>query len=163
MKSKAYLLLISLLLLHCWVFGQATIRPLYNLTILKSTNVESKRIDKFIEIDSLGNLYSEHKKTKSPFNIKAFTKEVNRYVTEQNIEKYPGNNDIYFTELPTPALNKQAIVIEVKFLDDVRNEKDLRNKTYYSWGNTFDKDNNEYPIFKYLTETEVKILKALLE
>jgi len=163
MKMKFSLSVLFLGFLILTAYSQDTLRPLYSLTITKSVNSENKRVDKFIGIDSSGNIYSGRKKTGSNLDIKAFSKEITKYVTDENLHKYPGNNDIIFIEAPTPKLNKQTILISIKFLDDFKMEKDLRNKTYYSWGKPFDKEVNDYPLFKYLTEAEINILKSLLE
>ena len=135
----------------------------YNLTIIKRVNNENNRADKFIEIDSLGNIYNSREKTGKNFDIKGFSKEITKYVADEKLYKYPGNNSISVIEYPTPKINTQYISISIKFLDDFNIEKELRNKTYYSWGKTLDKEANDYPLFKYLNNAEVDILKVLLE
>jgi hypothetical protein len=163
MKTKLSLTGFFVSVLFLTGFSQDATRPLFSLTIIKSVNNESKRVDKFIEIDSLGNIFNGRKKTGKNFDIKVFSKEITKYVVDEKLHKYPGNDDISFIEPPTPKINKQTILISIKFLDDFNMEKDLRNKTYYSWGEPFDKEINDYPLFKYLTQAEIDILKALLE
>lgn len=144
-------------------YCQDTLRHLYSLTIIKSVNNDNKRVDKFIVVDSSGYIYNGRKRTDKSLDINSFSKEITKYVVDENLHKYPGNNDMVFIETPTPKLNSQTILISIKFLDDFNSEKDLRNKTYYSWGKPYDKEINDYPLFKYLTESEIGILKALLE
>jgi hypothetical protein len=163
MKLKFSLIVLFFSFFLSNLYSQDTLRPIYSLTIIKSVNSENNRVDKFIGVDSSGNIYNGRKKTGKNLDINSFSKEITKYVVEEKLHKYPGNNDIIVIEPPTPKLNKQTIVISIKFLDDFYIEKDLRNKTYYSWGKPFDKENNDYPLFKFLTETEISILKALLE
>ena len=162
MKFKIFLQSILLLFPFCFATSQETIRPLYNVTIKKDILDQGKWIATRIEIDSSGNVYIKHKKSEHTFDIKRFTNGINDYVVKEDVEKHPGNNDISITEERPPELDKQKISIEITFLDDIKKKKDLRNKTYYSWADKFDKNISEYPFYKYFSEAEVKILKALL-
>ena len=163
MKTKFILTTIFFSLFFLTAYTQDTVRSLFSLTILKRVNNENKILNKFIEIDSLGAIYIGNKKTGENFNIKSFNKEVTKFVVTEKLRKHPGDNYISVIEYPIPENNKQRFIILVKFLDDIRLERELRNKTYYSWGEIFDKEINDYPLFKYLTGAEIKILKGMLE
>ena len=143
------------------VTGQQSNRPLHEVIIFKSVANQDNIINTFISIDSAGNIYSQHKKTESSFDIKLFTKEINDYVTKDKIDKYPANNNLP-PEAAFPELNKQATIVMVIF-QDVEKEKSFINKTQYSWGKSLGKDETDYPLFKYLTEKEVVVLKKLLK
>ena len=132
------------------------------MDVFKVVNDEGSRISKYLLIDSVGNVNVSGKKI-SALDLKKFTLEVNKYVRGEKIDTIPGNNNISFLEILTPALNKESIYVRVKFLDDIKRENNLRNKTYYAWHTTSPKNTNGYILFNYLTESEVKILKKILE
>lgn len=160
---------LTFFLLHVLLFfpwptsGQEVNRPIYSLTIFKNVNNEGTHKRTYIEVDSVGNITVDNKKNGTSFKMGTLRKELNDFVINENVEKYPGSNDIIFIEPPTAELNKQSVVFSVTFFDDIKNERNLRNKTYYSWGASYDKDNNEYPIFKYLSKEKIKLIKEALK
>jgi hypothetical protein len=170
MKLRFSLALFSLLIISHSVFSQAKKRPLYNITIYKSVNDEQHKPDIFIEIDSAGNIFTQSgnifspkKKINQTIDIKTFTLEINKFVVREKLEKSPGSDFEEKIEAPTINLNEQFIEISIKFLDDFKKEKKLLNKTYYVWNEHMDKSVQDYPLYKYLTQNEIKILKLLLE
>jgi hypothetical protein len=169
MKSISFLFLILFAASSLLVFGQP-VRPLYNLTIYKSVNDEKHKPDKIIEIDSAGNIYvqsgtmySARVKAEQIMDIKNLAMEIKKYVAIEKPYKSPGDDFESKVEAPTVKLNEQYIEISIKFLDDIRREKKLLNKTYYTWNGMLDKNIKDYPLFNYLNISEIKILKALLE
>jgi hypothetical protein len=170
MKSKCFLLLTLFTYFFLPVFAQSVTRPLYNLKIYKSVNDKNHKPDKFVEIDSAGNiyvqsghLYNPKEKLSQTIDIKKLSAEVTKYVTIEKLDKFPGNNFEEIQEAPTIKLNQQYIEVTIMFLDDIRKEKKLLNKTYYSWNDFLDKTIQDYPLFKYLNVSELEILKPLLE
>src|ERR1051326_8315368 len=159
MRIKFFLNATSLFFFCFYCNSQQTFRALYSLTISKSINDENNRKDKYVEVDSRGNIYLAGNKIDKKINIRRFSREISMYVIKERIDKYPGNNDITVTEGPIPKLNAQTILISVMFLDDFYKEKKLRNKTYYSWGDSLAKNIKDYSLFKYLTQHEVELFK----
>lgn len=147
------------------IYAQQNNHSLYNLTIVKMVRDGNIKSEKLIEIDSAGNIYADKKKIPQTVNVKTFSDELRRYVAEgRKVIKHPGNNDILFTGVSSSERNKQNIKISCMFLDDINKEKDLRNKTYYSWfKGPISKNVNYYSLYEYLNETEINILRGLLE
>jgi hypothetical protein len=162
MKIKSYVLFFLLINTHSSFFAQKSNRLLHEIIIVKGINVDNKINRKVLKIDSKGGIYLEGKKIEPSFAIKQFTREINNYIAQDSVERYPGNNNPP-NEAATPNPNQQSIYISVTFKDDVDKEKDLKNKTSYRWGGLFDRSKNDYPLFKYLTEKEASVLKNLLE
>jgi hypothetical protein len=169
MKSRFFLFIILFSTSALLAFGQP-VRPIYNLTIYKSVNDEYHKPDKFIEIDSAGNIYVQSGTTYSPrvkaeqvMDIKNLAMEIKKYVAKEKPYKSPGDDFETKVEAPTVKLNEQYIEISIKFLDDIRRERKLLNKTYYTWNDMLDKNIKDYPLFNYLNISEITILKALLE
>ena len=169
MKSGCLLFFVLFATSSLLVFGQP-VRPIYNLTIHKSVNDEHHLPDKFIEIDSAGNifvqtgnLYSARVKAKQVMDIKKLAVEVKKYVAIEKPYRSPGNNFETKVEAPRIKPNEQYIEISIKFLDDIKSERKFLNKTFYTWNMMLDKNIKDYPLFNYLDINEIKILKALLE
>ena len=144
-------------------YSQISSHRLHSLTITKIVNDEFKRISKYIQIDSLGNIYNGGKEIDEKLDIQSLCKGIDAWIISEKIDKRPGSNDIYFVEIPVPKLNEQYIRVSIIFLEDFNREKNLRNKTSYDWGKVFNQNNNNYVLYKYLNDSEIRILKALLE
>jgi len=163
MKSKLLIAVFLVPLIYCNGYTQSATNRLYKFSITRTVNDENNRIDKYVEVDSSGNLYVGETNMVDYIDSRKFSQQINKYVKEEKISKHPGNNDISFLEIPTPKLNEQTILITVIFLNDFYKEKILRNKTYYSLGKSFDKNIIDYPLFKYLDEGTISKLKDLLK
>jgi hypothetical protein len=162
MKLKSNCLIVLLLITCPILFAQKADRALYDITIYKTARSGNELTSKLIRIDSEGSIFLNNKKLDISFSIKQFTKEVNRYISKDAVEKSPGNNNPP-SEAMSPESNKQVVFISIKFKDDVNREKNLVNKTSYEWGGVFNKDMIEYPLFNCLTEKERSVLINLLK
>lgn len=165
MNSKDFIF--SILFIHFIVmaFGQeTTARPLYELTIYKTTNDDSnyRRTNRRVSIDSLGNVFSDGKQV-ALFEITNFNREITQFVNHENVTKHPGSNQIMIMEASSPSPGTQLIFVTIKFLDDLALERQLSTKTFYSWNKKCDKAEKEYTFYNYLSESEVALLKSLLE
>ena len=163
MKLNSILLIIKLVMAWQVGNGQSTDKHVFEVTIYKIEDVQGTKIRRYIVIDSSGSIYRNNRKLKNSFDVDMFSREITNYVVAEKVHKFPGNDDISFLEHRAPGLDEQVITISIKFAEDVIKEKNLRNKTYYSWGNNFKSGNIEYPLFKFLSPGEVDILKLLLE
>ena len=162
MKFKCLLVAFWLTVFFLNGYTQETSCGLYSLTIAKIVNHENNRIDTYIKIDSSGCIFRSGSKVKEKVNIQKFSNRIAKFVNEEKIDRIPGNNDIILSEYNTPALNEQNVVVSIIFLADYYKEKNLINKTYYTWGSFLDKNDKDYSLFKYLAESEIELLKALL-
>ena len=146
------------------MYAQQNNHYLYSFTILKQVKDGNINSEKLIEIDSLGNIFSDSKKTQKSVNVKTFSDEIRKFLAQEKVIKHPGNNDIVFIGNATPKKNKQSILISFSFFDEISKEKDFRNKTFYSWAkSSLSKKESDYSLFNYLNENEVNTLKALLQ
>jgi hypothetical protein len=136
---------------------------LHSFSVSKRVNDQNKILFKNIEIDSSGNVHVGNMPTESSVDIKTFSKSINKYVSEEKLTRIAGNDDISVVEPRKPKPFEQIISITIIFLDDFHKDRNLRNKTYYSWSWVGDQSVKDYSFYSFLDEPEKKILKSLLE
>lgn len=144
------------------VFAQSTDSILANISIMKITVKNSKRIVTIIKIDSTDNIFKNDDAVGKSIDAQNLSKVLRSTTDGIKIVKYPGDNDIKVIEYPFPQQKKQYILFRYQFKSEVEREKDLLNKTYYSWGGFFDIKETDLPIFKLFLDHEIKIFKELL-
>jgi len=137
---------------------------IHNMLIFKWCKEDNgNNIKRYIKIDSLGNVIIKNQNFLEKVNMKSFTKEIHEFIKKEDIIKIPGNNGPAMLAT-IPKKNEQSIYISIILTEDYVAEKNLKNKSAYSWSKTgIDKLQNEYPLFEYLTKKEVEMFKRFLE
>ena len=137
---------------------------IHNMLIFKWCKEDNgNNIKRYIKIDSLGNVIIKNQNFLEKVNMKSFTKEIHEFIKKDDIKKIPGNNGPAMLAT-IPKKNEQSIYISIILTEDYIAEKNLKNKSAYSWSKTgIDKLQNDYPLFTYLTKKEVEMLKRFLE
>lgn len=137
---------------------------IHNMLIFKWCKEENgNNIKRYIKIDSLGNVIIKNQNFLEKVNMKSFTKEIHQFIKKEDIKKIPGNDGPAMLAT-IPKKNEQSIYISIILTEDYVAEKNLKNKSAYSWSKTgIDKLQNDYPLFKYLIKEEVEMLKRFLE
>jgi len=137
---------------------------IHNMLIFKWCKEDNgNNIKRYIKIDSLGNVIIKNQNFLEKVNMKSFTKEIHQFIKNEGIKKNPGNDGPAMLAT-IPKKNEQSIYISIILTEDYIAEKNLKNKSAYSWSKTgIDKLQNDYPLFTYLTKKEVEMLKRFLE
>lgn len=161
MKFKQYVLVVLLVACYAHLAAQ-TNKPLHEIIFFKMVNNQNAVTKRFVRIDSVGNVYDQNSKVLASFDMRQLTKEISDYIVKEKVEKIEADNNPP-PEAMTPKLNQQSIYITVWFKDDVDKERNFMNKTNYAWGEVLEKDKSSYPLYRYLSEKEVSILKELLK
>lgn len=160
MKMKH--IFISMIMLTAFsASAQTKTRSIYKVQFYKVIN-DGSISHRSVSIDGSGVVKGKDGKTVANFDATAFAEAVNNFVTEQNVKKVPANND----DLPTidvPKPGKHSIYITVWFRADFLRDSDYENKTHYVWNGMQDNEDEDYPLFKYLDDLEVAVLKAYLK
>lgn len=161
MKLK---LIITIILLSCYSsnYAQKNTKDFYEVSFFKWVKNGEQDEKIIFKIDSLGNVIVKNKLTGQKLNIKSFNNAIHKFVNLEKLTKIPGNDEPPGMAL-IPERDKQSIHINIIFLKDYYNEKELFNKTTYSWQKTgLDKDEDKYLLYKYLDKADKEILKNIL-
>jgi hypothetical protein len=127
---------------------------------VKNGNQDKKIIFK---VDSTGNISTGNKLTGQKLNSKSFNTAIHKFVNLEKLEKITGSEEPPRMAL-IPENNKQSIHINIVFLKDYYNEKDLFSKTSYSWQQSgLDKEEDQYLLYKYLDQADKEIIVSLLK
>ena len=162
MKLKHFSFILFLLLATSTIHSQKQ-KKIYSVTIfkwLKNDNVELKQ---FIKIDSTGNVFLSNKSTGKKVNLKSFTKSINEFIADKNVEKVAGSDDPPRVA-SIPKNGEQNVYITVTLLDDFHSETELATITNYAYRQKGLKTTEtEYALYNYLEKKDANVLKTLLE
>lgn len=136
---------------------------IYTVAIFKWTKSGNEEIQKFILVDSVGNIFLNNKKTGKKVNLKSFTKSINEFIKDKKVVKDLGSDNPPRVATP-PNNDEQNIYFTVKFLDDYYKEKNLGTMTNYSNRNEKLKlSDRDYIFYKYLDKKDLSVLRTLIE
>jgi hypothetical protein len=155
------LFIISFICLSNVNYAQKNQKDFYEVSFFKWVKNGDQDEKILFKVDSTGNVVIGDKFTGQKLNFKSFNIAIHKFVNLEKLEKIPGN-----AEPPRMALipknDQQSIYINIVFLKDYYNEKDLFNKTAYSWKKTgLDKEEDQYRLYKYLDKVDKEIMRAL--
>lgn len=151
----------AILLFNIISYSQKKNRTIHSILICKMVVKNGKSI-KFrkLDIDSEG-VIIQNDKIKEQLNINTFTESMNKLVENgKNIRKIDGTDDKILNQGPH---NSQLVFINVIYQDDFDKEK-FECKTRYKYQ---EKDlpieQSDYLFFKYLNNSDLAIIKKLLD
>lgn len=161
MKSKHFLLIFFFAFSNAIIYSQNN-KPLYQVLIFKWSKTDTLDSKKLITVDSLGNVYVNTSRTNKKVNMKAFTKGINRFIENENVEKIARNFNPPRHAI-IPKRNAQSLHINIFLLEDYHNENNEGERTHYSWKISGLKNTDtEYSLYTYLKKAEIELLKRLL-
>ena len=162
MKLKHYSFLLFLLLTTAIVQSQNQ-KKIYSVTIFKWSKNEDGELKQFMKIDSIGNVFFLNQKTGKKINLKSFTKSVNNFITDKDVEKVNGSDDPPRVA-SIPKSGKQNVYITVTFLEDFHNETQLATITsYHCKKENLKHGDCDYVLYNYLGKKDLEILKTFLK
>jgi hypothetical protein len=161
MKLK---LILTIVLLSCYTsnYAQKNLKDLYEVSFFKWVKNGEQDEKVFFKVDSLGNVIIDNNLTGQKLNIKSFNNAIHKFVNLEKLEKTAGNNEPPRVAL-IPERDKQSIHINIVFLKDYYNEKEMFNKTTHSWYKTgLGKEEDVLLLYKYLGKADKEVVKSIL-
>lgn len=160
--KRNLLIAIPIFLFYSCTFAQRADSTLYNISITKTIVKNSQRVFITIKFDSVGNIFKNELAGGKSIDILSLSTKLKNGIDEIKFVKYPGDNQIKALEFPFPEKHRQHILFHYQFKVEIDREANFLNKTYYSWGSSFDISDANLPIYKLFLESEIRILHELL-
>jgi hypothetical protein len=163
MNLKLLFITVAFICLSNTNYAQKNQKDLYEVSFFKLVKNGAQDEKIIFKVDSIGNVIVGNKFTGQKLNSKSFNLAIHKFVNLEKLDVIPGSAEPPRMAL-VPKNNEQSIHINVIFLKDYYNEKDLFNKTSYSWQKTgLDKEEDDYSLYKYLDKADKEILISLLK